>query len=101
MGFVYLRTETELWTVGFYWPDGSWEPESDHGSKDAAAQRVTILNGEDLTVHMAELIKERDELKDQNRELLDQVQCLQWDLGALQSQHDRCPESSMTTPGVQ
>ncbi|MEV0509596.1 hypothetical protein AB0I30_19015 [Nocardia tengchongensis] len=41
---------------------------------------------------MAELIKERDERKDHAKELLDQVQCLQWDLGALQQQHDRCPK---------
>ncbi|MBO0884107.1 MAG: hypothetical protein J2P17_28005 [Mycobacterium sp.] len=92
MGFVYLRTECELWTVGFYRPDGSWEPESDHGSKDAAAQRVAILNGKGATVGLAELIAERDQLTDQNRELLDQVQCLQWDLSALQSAHDRCSQ---------
>ncbi|MFC9995847.1 hypothetical protein [Nocardia sp. NPDC127526] len=43
-------------------------------------------------VWVAELIKERDDLKDYCKELLDQVQCLQWDLGALQAQHDRCPQ---------
>lgn len=45
MGYVYKRTEPELWTVGFYKPDGSWEPESDHGSTDEAASRVHWLNG--------------------------------------------------------
>ncbi|MGW4351839.1 hypothetical protein ACWELJ_07065 [Nocardia sp. NPDC004582] len=51
----------------------------------------------DATAHavwVAELIKERDELKDECKELLDQVQCLQWDLGALQAQHDLCPDQS-------
>ncbi|MGW4246351.1 hypothetical protein [Nocardia sp. NPDC004722] len=43
-------------------------------------------------VWVAELIKERDELKDHAKELLDQVQCLQWDLSALHAQHDLCPE---------
>lgn len=44
-----------------------------------------------VAIEISELIRERDELQDQNRELLDQVQCLQWDLGALQQQHDLCP----------
>ncbi|NNH75867.1 hypothetical protein HLB23_39465 [Nocardia uniformis] len=44
-----------------------------------------------ITSEHALLIKERDDLADQNRDLLDQVQCLQWDLGALQTQLDRTP----------
>ena len=94
MSYVYLRTESQLWTVGFYKPDGEWVPESDHGSEDAARQRVWSLNSGYSVSELAALITERDELKDQNRELLDQVQCLQWDLGALQSEHDRCPETA-------
>lgn len=43
--WVYIRSEPGLWTVGFYKPDGEWEPESDHGSTDAAAARVNYLNG--------------------------------------------------------
>jgi len=43
--YVYLRSEPGLWTVGFYKPDGSFEPESDHESTDAAASRVHYLNG--------------------------------------------------------
>jgi len=36
--YVYIRSEPGLWTVGFYKPDGTWEPESDHhNSADAAA----------------------------------------------------------------
>lgn len=34
-----------LWTVGFYTPDGTWLPESDHNSPDDAAARVHYLNG--------------------------------------------------------
>ena len=45
MNYVYIRSEPSLWTVGFYEPDGKWNPESDHGSKDAAAERVNYLNG--------------------------------------------------------
>jgi hypothetical protein len=42
---MYLRSEPTLWTVGFYKPDGTWEPESDHGSAEEAAARVRWLNG--------------------------------------------------------
>ncbi len=44
--YVYIRTETNLWTVGFYRPDGTWVPESDHETKEAAAERVHYLNGD-------------------------------------------------------
>lgn len=43
--YVYIRSEPRLWTVGFYKPDGKWQPESDHGDQEAAAGRVTELNG--------------------------------------------------------
>jgi hypothetical protein len=43
--WVYIRTEPGLWTVGFYEPDGTWEPDSDHGSSDEAAARTHWLNG--------------------------------------------------------
>lgn len=43
--WVYIRSESCLWTVGFYAPDGRWEPESDHGSPEEAAKRVRYLNG--------------------------------------------------------
>ena len=45
MGYVYIKNEPALWTVGFYRPDGKWEPESDHGSTEEAARRVVSLNG--------------------------------------------------------
>lgn len=43
--YVYQSFESGLWTVGFYKPDGTWEPESDHSSSDEAAARVAWLNG--------------------------------------------------------
>lgn len=43
--YVYIKTEANLWTVGFYTPDGKWEAESDHSSKEEAAARVHYLNG--------------------------------------------------------
>ena len=43
--WVYRKTESSLWSVGFYSPDREWHPESDHSSKEAAAQRVHWLNG--------------------------------------------------------
>ncbi|MGW0058093.1 hypothetical protein [Nocardia nova] len=43
--YSYMRTETELWTVGHYDPEGKWIPESDHGSSEEAADRVVLLNG--------------------------------------------------------
>ena len=45
MTWVYVRSEPGLYTVGFYSPDGEWHTDSDHGNKDAAADRVHYLNG--------------------------------------------------------
>lgn len=47
MSYVYKRTEAHLWTVGYYDPDGKFQPESDHDSKSDAAERVHYLNGGD------------------------------------------------------
>lgn len=46
MSYVYKRSEPGLYTVGFYDPDGKWEPESDHDNAIEAAKRVAWLNGE-------------------------------------------------------
>ena len=45
MSYVYQSFEPGLWTVGFYRPDGTFEPESDHGDSEDAAKRVAWLNG--------------------------------------------------------
>lgn len=43
--YVYIRSEPNLYTVGFYSPDGKWNPDSDFGTRDEARQRVNYLNG--------------------------------------------------------
>ena len=45
--WVYIQTESspDLFTVGFYNPDGKFEPESDHSDREEAAARVSYLNG--------------------------------------------------------
>jgi hypothetical protein len=43
--WVYQQSEPRLWTVGYYGPTGIWYTDSDHSSKEAAAQRVHWLNG--------------------------------------------------------
>lgn len=43
--WVYIKSESQLWTVGFYTPNGQWQPESDWGSSEEAAERVHYLNG--------------------------------------------------------
>lgn len=52
MTWLYIQSEAgngrdafALYTVGFYRPDGRWEPESDHITADSAARRVHYLNG--------------------------------------------------------
>jgi hypothetical protein len=44
--YVYLQSEKNLWTVGYYEPGTNrWIPESDHDSAEKAAARVAWLNG--------------------------------------------------------
>jgi hypothetical protein len=45
VAYAYLQSEPGLWTVGFYTPQGKWEPESDLDSRETAAERVAWLNG--------------------------------------------------------
>lgn len=45
--YVYLKSEDNLWTVGFYSPAGEWVPESDWNMAARAADRVHYLNGGD------------------------------------------------------
>lgn len=43
---VYLKARhEELWTVGFYMPNGAWHPVSDHTSEADAQWAVHFLNG--------------------------------------------------------
>lgn len=49
--YIYKQTEfygkdgNDLYTVGFYDPDGKFEPESDWATTKEAAERVHYLNG--------------------------------------------------------
>jgi hypothetical protein len=43
--YIYIQSEPYLWTVGFYDPRGTFQPESDWGSREDAAKRVHYLNG--------------------------------------------------------
>ncbi len=55
--WIYIRSEPQLWTVGFYRPDGTFEPDKDFPSADEAAKRVHWLNGgknAELTDHTLE-----------------------------------------------
>jgi hypothetical protein len=45
MAWVYIQSEPNLWTVGFYDPTGKWHPESDHDDCESAAKRCAWLNG--------------------------------------------------------
>jgi hypothetical protein len=54
--YVYIQSEPNLWTVGFYDSMGNWHPESDFGDQGDAAARVHYLNGgaEDINTDMLE-----------------------------------------------
>jgi hypothetical protein len=43
--YIYIQSEPQLWTVGFYDPSGKFQPESDHATPEEAAKRVHYLNG--------------------------------------------------------
>jgi hypothetical protein len=48
MAWVYIQSTFPgeyLWTVGFYDPQGQWQPEGDFDTKEAAANRCHFLNG--------------------------------------------------------
>lgn len=44
--YVYQKSPgVDVWTVGFFRPDGKWEPESDRPTAERAAARIHWLNG--------------------------------------------------------
>lgn len=43
--YVYIKSEPQLYTVGFYDPAGQWHAESDWPSAVQASERVHWLNG--------------------------------------------------------
>ena len=48
MTWVYVESEKQLWTTGFYGPEGEWHSDSDHNDKEKAAERVHYLNGGEI-----------------------------------------------------
>jgi len=70
--YVYIKSESNLYTVGFYDPQGNWVSESDWNSRNEAAERVHYLNGgqvKDDQEHLAEYrwAKEQHEAALDNR----------------------------------
>ena len=94
MTYSYIRTGYGAWAVGFHTVNGEWITESEHTRHDLAVQRATDLNRAAIGVIIAELIEQRDALREECGELFEQVQSLQWHHGALLREHDRCPESA-------
>ena len=43
--YVYIKSEPNLFTVGFYDPNGKWHPQSDWNNRNEAVDRVSFLNG--------------------------------------------------------
>jgi hypothetical protein len=43
--YVYVKSEDNLWTVGFYDPNGKWHAESDWDNAEDASRRAAWLNG--------------------------------------------------------
>lgn len=82
--YVYIQSEyrntdgCDLFTVGFYAPDGSWHPESDWGTELEAGNRCHFLNGGDSlleridkeTALRAEVDRLLKEKSDVNEEIL-------------------------------
>lgn len=46
--YVYIQTDKNQWTVGFYDPNGNFIPESDWELAHQAAIRVHWLNGGEI-----------------------------------------------------
>jgi len=44
--WVYVKSEPNLWTVGYYSYDGKWHSDSDWETKEEAVERVSYLNGD-------------------------------------------------------
>lgn len=56
--WVYVKSESNLWTVGFYDPQGKWHPESDHAYQFKTVRRVHYLNGGETESHPDELLRD-------------------------------------------
>ena len=65
--YVYIKSESNLWTVGFYDPAGAWHPDSDHNEREPAAKRVNFLNGGRHAEEPKRLSKLRAQFPDPSR----------------------------------
>lgn len=65
--WYYKKSEPQLWTVGYDSASGDWTTDSDHDSRESAAQRVAFLNGGGQRSEIAELSQQltnaRSEIK--------------------------------------
>ena len=71
MSYVYVKSEPNLYTVGFYKPSGEWVSESDYHMKTEAAERVAYLNGSQkvgLTMS-GPIVCDSDRLIQENKEM--------------------------------
>lgn len=57
--WVYLQSEPNLYTVGFFNPSDEFTTESDWGTKEEAAERVNYLNGGTKTYNKVKTRYER------------------------------------------
>ena len=78
--YLYIQSERNLWTVGFYDADGKWYAEKDYDSPQKAAERVAYLNGTVKVMQRccAEPVTEildaiRDSLANRNRDADDEL----------------------------
>ena len=55
--YIYLKTESNLFTVGFYDPNGKFISESDHSDKEEAANRVAFLNAKEINREFSGSVK--------------------------------------------
>lgn len=55
--FTYLQTEPNLYTVGFYDNKNKWQPDTDHPTREEAADRVAYLNGDVTKKILPNLVK--------------------------------------------
>jgi hypothetical protein len=69
--YVYKKTEPGLWTVGYYEPDGTWQPESDHDNTEDAAKRVAWLNGSNSSGEWDVLLHVQNQERERERERKD------------------------------
>jgi len=55
--FIYLQTEPNLFTVGFYDNKKKWQPDTDHPTREEAADRAAYLNGDISKKILPNLVK--------------------------------------------